>query len=271
MPKQPAVNLQSPGAIMLMGHLEKCLPCRAVFRKKVAKPNFDDLCAAGQILVIATLRSRARRATRLHIIDEMTHWPYTAPRSAYTGGRVDPFRAISRSLLNHIYGKFGSSSGGSMAAIPMKYIPQQRRAPRFYVASSFKNMAHVQALSAALVAAGWEQTYDWTHAGGPAAFDKRAEVSLAEVEAVKAADVVIMLAPGGRGTHIELGVAIALGKPIFLAAKSEKDLDGSDGKPCAFYSHPLIRRVADKRWWATTHKGRVNRWASLVKLVTGSP
>ena len=37
-----------------------------------------------------------------------------------------------------------------------------------------------------------------------------------EYEGVKQADVVVVLTPQGRGTHVELGMAIALNKIVYL-------------------------------------------------------
>ena len=65
-----------------------------------------------------------------------------------------------------------------------------------------------------------------------------------EIDAVKAADFVVVLLPGGRGTHTELGAALALDKPVFLVAPHPQQLLDSQGLPNPFYYHPLVQVVS---------------------------
>jgi nucleoside 2-deoxyribosyltransferase len=55
------------------------------------------------------------------------------------------------------------------------------------------------------------------------------------------------LLPGEYGTHVEIGAALALGKPVILHAPDQKTLDTP--YPCAFHYHPgvklLISEVLD--------------------------
>ena len=55
-----------------------------------------------------------------------------------------------------------------------------------------------------------------------------------------AADLVIVLLPGGRGTHTELGIAIGAGIPILLHTEDEGLLSGSSGRTCAFYHYSKV-------------------------------
>ena len=48
--------------------------------------------------------------------------------------------------------------------------------------------------------------------------DGYADTALAEIAAVREADVLVVLLPGGYGTHVEIGAALALGKPVILHA-----------------------------------------------------
>ncbi len=51
------------------------------------------------------------------------------------------------------------------------------------------------------------------------------DISDKEIEGIRVAHVVIGILPGGRGTHIELGAAMGLRKPIYLFAhKSQEPL-----------------------------------------------
>lgn len=118
---------------------------------------------------------------------------------------------------------------------------------RFYLATSLKRAEEASYLANLLKEVGWVQTFDWTQAVDlqlstsqePASDSYRAEVCLQELEGVLSADVVVVLLPGGRGTHTELGAALAANKPVILVFKSLDDLN-TDGHPMAFYRHPNI-------------------------------
>lgn len=92
---------------------------------------------------------------------------------------------------------------------------------KFYVASSFKNVANVRYVAQGLENEGYINTYDWT-LNAKARDEKTVTLSdlkkigQMEKEAVLDADVVVILLPGGKGTHIELGIAIGQAKKIFL-------------------------------------------------------
>ena len=122
---------------------------------------------------------------------------------------------------------------------------------RFYVASKLENATRVRALRDRLVALGHEPTYDWTAHGSvqDQGEERIREVAIAEMMGVLLADVVIVLFPGGRGTHTELGAALAHavlngrgGKRVVLIG----DPPIEDGRTCAFYHHPLVVRVASE-------------------------
>jgi nucleoside 2-deoxyribosyltransferase len=88
-------------------------------------------------------------------------------------------------------------------------------AERFYIATRKDRSAQADALSEVLRAEGWQRTFAWT--GQDAAKpDEHAATAAAELEAVRVADVLVVLLPGGNGTHVEIGAALALGKPIVL-------------------------------------------------------
>ena len=85
-------------------------------------------------------------------------------------------------------------------------------------------------------------TFDWTRHGTLAGQPKE-EVSVKEVQGVVDADFVCVLLPAGRGTHVEMGVALATGKKVFIHAADEAALLGADTYTCVFYHHPLVTRV----------------------------
>ena len=89
---------------------------------------------------------------------------------------------------------------------------------KFYIASKLENYEQVKYLAGKLKSAGWIQTYDWTVHGSvkEVSIEALKEVGKKEYNGVKEADVLIVLTPQGRGAHVELGMAIAFNKRIFL-------------------------------------------------------
>ena len=62
-----------------------------------------------------------------------------------------------------------------------------------------------------------------------------------EQQGIIDSDVVIILLPAGRGTHIELGIALALNKKIFLCSSTEEEF--SIENTVNFYQLPNIVRL----------------------------
>ena len=56
---------------------------------------------------------------------------------------------------------------------------------------------------------------------------------------MRRADVLIVLLPGGYGTHVEIGAALALSKPVILHAPDRKTLETP--YPCVFHYHPGVK------------------------------
>jgi nucleoside 2-deoxyribosyltransferase len=110
-------------------------------------------------------------------------------------------------------------------------------AKRFYVSSRKDRSTQANALSDALKVHGWERTFTWSDQGG-AGPEGHATIAVAELEGVREADVLIVLLPGGFGTHVEIGAALALGKPVILHAPNHETL--ADPYPCVFHSHPAV-------------------------------
>jgi nucleoside 2-deoxyribosyltransferase len=109
----------------------------------------------------------------------------------------------------------------------------------FYLASGLENIDNAKTLRDQLTAAGFIQSYDWTK-HGPAP-DRVEEISVLEINGVRDADVVVVLLPGGRGTHTELGAAIAYGKRVVLCAPAK--IMEKTRETCAFYHHPHVQHV----------------------------
>ena len=92
---------------------------------------------------------------------------------------------------------------------------------KFYVASSFRSTDAVHYVTKQLVSKGYVHTYDWTKNAKTreektSTFEDLKAIGQNEKNAVMESDIVVVLLPGGKGTHIELGIAIGQGKRIFL-------------------------------------------------------
>lgn len=112
---------------------------------------------------------------------------------------------------------------------------------KFYIASKLENAAQVCELRDLLTAAGWQITYDWTVHGsvrGPAVgcANPIRDVAQAETDAVTAAEVFIMLLPGGRGAHVEFGIAIASVYDVKLWSP-QPDVDFGFTEACSAFYH----------------------------------
>ena len=113
---------------------------------------------------------------------------------------------------------------------------------KFYIGSGFKNCELVNYYSKVLQENGWEHTYNWTkNINNNPTVEDLIKYSKLEQNAIIDADVIIILLPAGRGTHIELGMALALNKKIFLCSASEDEF--SIENTVNFYHLPQIKRV----------------------------
>ena len=126
---------------------------------------------------------------------------------------------------------------------------------KFYIATALTNKPAYRKVRGFLEGRGHELTFDWVKAGpvdfesDPDALGKRA---VDDLHGVLLADAVIVLLPGGRGTHAEMGAALACGKPILVAAKNQSAF--RKPYPCVFHA------VADCRVGPTLNC--VSTWLS---------
>ena len=114
---------------------------------------------------------------------------------------------------------------------------------KFYIASKLENFSQVQYLANKLKYAGWIHTYDWTVHGSvkESSIDILKEVGQNEFNGVKDADIIIVLAPHGRGTHTEFGMAIAFNKKIYLCNIDDTYFK-CDDNTSAFYWLPQVNQ-----------------------------
>ena len=120
---------------------------------------------------------------------------------------------------------------------------------RYYIATGLANHAQHNRLMAQFTVMGHHITYDWT-THGPVrdkGLARIKEVAELETSGVSTADFIVVLLPRGlntsqRGTHAELGMAIALGKPVVIWSDQEA-LFGATKETCAFYHHPQVLQL----------------------------
>ena len=95
---------------------------------------------------------------------------------------------------------------------------------RIYIATRLDQAeSHHRPLADALRALGHTITYDWTTHGSVQGEEvsRIIEVARAEMEGITSADLCVVLLPGGRGTHVEIGIALAAGVPVLLVGEAE--------------------------------------------------
>lgn len=112
---------------------------------------------------------------------------------------------------------------------------------RLYLASGLQNRATVAQIAQGLRDLGHTITYDWTEHGSvqDASDEEKAAVAQAELEGVLAAEMVVVILPGGRGTHVEIGAALGVGIPVVIVYRKPEDLLVG-GVECVFYDHPGV-------------------------------
>ncbi|NOU88198.1 group-specific protein [Paenibacillus sp. LMG 31460] len=104
---------------------------------------------------------------------------------------------------------------------------------KFYIASSLKNIENVRQVAESLIARGFQHTYDWTTQSNIDSITKLRNIGQEELAGVLDADVVIVMFPVGKGSHVELGIALGAGKKIYLYS-STNELN-EIGSTCTFY------------------------------------
>ena len=120
---------------------------------------------------------------------------------------------------------------------------------KYYIATSLNNIqSHNELRDYLREELDWQLTYDWTTHGSVknTSTDKLSSVAMAETKAVAEADILIVILPGGIGTHTELGMALAQLKPTFIMTNDPGHFKTGD-KTCAFYYHDLVTQVVGNK------------------------
>ena len=110
---------------------------------------------------------------------------------------------------------------------------------KIYVASSLYNKTNVKALYKYLAYLQCSITYDWTTHGGVNDEVSLKEIGLKEYQGVVDCDVLVMLMPARLGSHVELGIALALCKPIVIIT------NGEDFEKKSFYFLDHVNIIRD--------------------------
>ena len=117
---------------------------------------------------------------------------------------------------------------------------------RFYIATGQQGASLAIRLANLFIDHNHELTYDWTAHGNVEreGFARMSEVAFNEARAVRDAELVIVLLPGGKGTHTELGSAIATraNKRIIIWSETGCEFK-TDDNTCVFYYHPSVERI----------------------------
>lgn len=113
----------------------------------------------------------------------------------------------------------------------------------FYIATSLRRTQAHNIVRDALQKRGLRISYDWTVHGDQKSTsgERLQEIAVHMTRGVYNADIVIVLLPGGPGTHTELGMALGAGKEVIIHSEDERSFT-----PCAdtvaFYHLPQLHR-----------------------------
>ncbi len=112
---------------------------------------------------------------------------------------------------------------------------------KVYIGAKFSNSDKVIHLSKCLEEYGVFNSYNWAAClKEEETKEDLIESSIKEMEAIKDSDCVIFLLPLGRGSHVELGMALACNKNVILCSENEEMLEND---PINFYELPEITKV----------------------------
>jgi nucleoside 2-deoxyribosyltransferase len=111
---------------------------------------------------------------------------------------------------------------------------------RFYLSTQKDRNAEAAPLLEALKAKEWERTFDWANREASDT-SEYSDLAVSEIRGSCDADLVIVILPGGRGTHVEIGAALAMGKRVILHAPNRTTLETP--YPRAFHYHPAVTLI----------------------------
>lgn len=93
-----------------------------------------------------------------------------------------------------------------------------------------------------------ELTYNWA-TQGKAPIGEYPVLSTKEYNGVIAADILLVVLPGGKGTHFEFGLGVATCPHVILLATEEMIDEHEGSHTCVFYYLPTVRHaIYDGTW-----------------------
>lgn len=138
-----------------------------------------------------------------------------------------------------------------------------------YIATSLNNREPYEQACAEVEARGGHITVKWTdysapHEPGMTYPDEEMESRcIRDLSGVGLADCLIAILPGGRGTHVEIGFALAREIPVLILGAAG-DFSNETLYPCAFYHHPNVTRHAMRKYDPVTLRAVISSWLSGV-------
>lgn len=119
------------------------------------------------------------------------------------------------------------------------------KAVKYYIATSTSRAPFHHIIRDRLGELGHEITHDWTSHGSvrETTQARLQQVAEADLQGILDADFVLVLLPGGKGTHTELGFSIGSKKWVFVHSEDPKMFEPGP-EVCAFYHHPAVIRFS---------------------------
>ena len=116
---------------------------------------------------------------------------------------------------------------------------------KYYIATSTTRSPSHNLVRDQLKNFGHEITYDWTTHGSvrETSQARLKEVAHAEFQGILEADFVLVLLPGGKGTHVELGFSVASKRRVFIHSEDPAVFE-TGPEVCAFYHHSEVTRLS---------------------------
>lgn len=113
---------------------------------------------------------------------------------------------------------------------------------KYYIATGLENIKTHHKVRDELASLGHAITYDWTTHGNvrEEGIPRLKQVCVNDLKGVLEADFVVVILPGGKGTHTELGYAIGLNKNIYIYSE-DPEVFLPTQKTCCFYHHENVQ------------------------------
>ena len=120
---------------------------------------------------------------------------------------------------------------------------------KIYVAARLANFKAVRAVQENLRILGHEITFDWTQYTQKEDVETQDLVdgAINDLHGIEKADALVALLPAKSGTHVEIGMALALKKIIILVTPPEHESEFTVARDaCCFYWSPNVVRIIEK-------------------------